>query len=39
VDLIEILKKIDNVTEMGELLNVNADQIRMLLVAARVPNE
>lgn len=39
VDLIEILKKIDNVSEIAELLNINVDQIKLLLVAAKVPNE
>jgi hypothetical protein len=39
VDLIEILKKLDNVTEVGKMLNINANQISLLLVAARVPNE
>lgn len=34
VDLIEILKKIDNVDEIAEVLNINADQIRLLLAGS-----
>lgn len=33
VDIIEILKKIDNVDEISEILNINADQIRLLLAS------
>jgi hypothetical protein len=39
LDLVDFLKKIENVSEIAELLNVNANQIRTLLVAACVPNE